>query len=1658
MPKLRVVTYNARGLQGSGQWKRFLQAATPWCDRRNVGVLIIQEHNWHPSTEQKRREEAAEVGAVLVIGWARVGDTGLYRGGVAMLIFTDRTQLVRVEGTSPDLVTVVVAQGEHEVTVQGVYLPSDPQERIAALEVVGSELKVGAVVGGDWNCVTDVTLDVQGANALAYPNVGAQTLAEAMRRVELFDIRREQLGNEHEHTRVGATCLTRLDRWYVPTESDALYNVKVFDDFRFKKVASDHLPVLLEVDWAEGERGHDRQTIREDLMLDPIVRNVIVKIIVEVYLGAGNQFHKWDKWTNMVRHELLKLTAERRKRDAPKVKALQAQLNMARLHMRLHGPSEANSRLRASLHAELQELREPDLSSPDDHWRAKQKDELCSAPFFKGNKDKAKQQWINEIKHTDSWEEGVEPNFSPQKVTQPKEIPEELAKYYRMLFREKVTQRAEARRLLNRMTEERKKGKGLSRASREEMDEPISEDEIYDVMETLPLGKQAGPDRIPNIVFRMLPKLLAPKLCRLLESALRKGKLPDSFLKGDIGLLFKKGDRDDVRNYRPITLLQGAYKIFTRVLARRMLRVVHEFVDESQKGFVPHTVIQDATMLTSLIEQYINDDCVNRKGLMVFLDMEKAFDRVSYSFLLGGLKAVGFGPRFRQTIKLMYDAQRPPQRRIYANGYYSDWFGIKSGVAQGCPVSPLLFLIVAQALRVAIEMEGVKGITIGEVITFISQFADDTTLLLKNTNQLRPAFRGVQRWCAATGMKENIGKRIGLPMGSYRGDSRFLKDSRTQHEYIRSIKWVQEDEWAISLGVPVGNDLNTEKWWRKKIEAVRCITAKWNIKRKGFFGRNLMVQAMYYGRYRYWVWSLPMSKVVINMIQADATQLIWAKDPDLERMPVRVRRFVQHRTAIGPRTQGGMREMLWAEHVRAIQANVVMRYLHPAKATWKGVLDAMLLRNSKGEELFGAGRGILMCELSIGERTKLLSALPKKSRFIKDCIRAHWARGITQDCSVKDGLAAEPLWHTPRFRIVCNWRVRHYFVNVLNVTQISDIIDYDTDRPFTAQRWREWIGTYHRDARAENITEEELDEKVIQIIDVVNQVPDDIIREITEPQNVTVSPKEMMALMLPDAQDEEGEVIYARIAETDNGTRFDICKIDAVGYEHKTGQRKALMRYDLHQVAWWGDRVQGPLESSFPLDKGWKINGETFLLSSSCVKDTYDVFMWRKFKRPPSEAGWEERLGLAVPWQRTWRVNGMYSSPRDKLTMAKLLRRNLFTASRNPETNGTCLLCNEQETQLHLVRCEVIHREYWQSMLDLMVPLNMPIPHHKEEIEAMLVTYRLARDRVVNKEQASIIDIAWRCLYAEIVRARVDNALVCLQSAKVRGIKMLQSRAEAYGRRWELWVIKQLGRKKIKTIPRKHQRYTIVKQRAYGSYTINPVLKAFQRRWEESGFTPTPRTRAARRVGRRRPPSPDRQPAESEAPPTSVEPDPWRDLSGDAKTTATARGGHAECNLATARNLHRNETLTREYMRDHQLGGRDGMDTRYPDWHMILQELIEEGECVVQFKMENIIDGDMLQQVRLAALYTLSPPHVVAVIRGEAGSVRLYDNDSIERVEGTHITLTTRQLVQRHGTMIAIVKTNSRLASAAPRQARPRPGQIREARRRARRASGRHGQ
>ena len=93
-------------------------------------------------------------------------------------------------------------------------------------------------------------------------------------------------------------------------------------------------------------------------------------------------------------------------------------------------------------------------------------------------------------------------------------------------------------------------------------------------------------------------------------------------------------------------------------------------------------------MLLTLIENYINSDPDIRQCVFIFLDMEKAFDRVSFDFLRQAMTALNFGPTFKSCVDKMYDETNPPKRRIYANGFYGDWFDIKSGVAQGSRLPP----------------------------------------------------------------------------------------------------------------------------------------------------------------------------------------------------------------------------------------------------------------------------------------------------------------------------------------------------------------------------------------------------------------------------------------------------------------------------------------------------------------------------------------------------------------------------------------------------------------------------------------------------------------------------------------------------------------------------------------------------------------------------------------------------------------------------------------------------------------------------------------------------------------------------------------------------------------------------------------------------------
>ena len=97
---------------------------------------------------------------------------------------------------------------------------------------------------------------------------------------------------------------------------------------------------------------------------------------------------------------------------------------------------------------------------------------------------------------------------------------------------------------------------------------------------------------------------------------------------GIISVLYKKKDRSDPRNYRPLTLLNNDYKILMRILTQRMNEAVLQFVSRDQNGFVPDGFIAENILRLQLLQELAEEE--NIDALFIFLDMEKAFDRCSY--------------------------------------------------------------------------------------------------------------------------------------------------------------------------------------------------------------------------------------------------------------------------------------------------------------------------------------------------------------------------------------------------------------------------------------------------------------------------------------------------------------------------------------------------------------------------------------------------------------------------------------------------------------------------------------------------------------------------------------------------------------------------------------------------------------------------------------------------------------------------------------------------------------------------------------------------------------------------------------------------------------------------------------------------------------------
>ena len=155
--------------------------------------------------------------------------------------------------------------------------------------------------------------------------------------------------------------------------------------------------------------------------------------------------------------------------------------------------------------------------------------------------------------------------------------------------------------------------------------------------------------------------------------------------RGLIYFVFKEGDRLDPRNWSPITLLNVDYKLSDRVVAGRLLKVIHLIVAKDQTCGVPgRFIVENVSIICDVVS------FASRTGVplaILSLDQEKVFDRVDWGLLHATLGGMGLKNSFLRWVSLSYTQV---QSAVIVNGHLSPFFPLSRGVRQGYTLSPLL--------------------------------------------------------------------------------------------------------------------------------------------------------------------------------------------------------------------------------------------------------------------------------------------------------------------------------------------------------------------------------------------------------------------------------------------------------------------------------------------------------------------------------------------------------------------------------------------------------------------------------------------------------------------------------------------------------------------------------------------------------------------------------------------------------------------------------------------------------------------------------------------------------------------------------------------------------------------------------------------------------
>ncbi|GKV36164.1 hypothetical protein SLEP1_g44325 [Rubroshorea leprosula] len=272
--------------------------------------------------------------------------------------------------------------------------------------------------------------------------------------------------------------------------------------------------------------------------------------------------------------------------------------------------------------------------------------------------------------------------------------------------------------------------KTISEEDRRMLIQPFTEEEVKAAVWNCESTKAPGPDGFTFGFIKIEWEVIKADIRDFLMDFHTNGRIVRGSNASFLVLIPKRENPQGIEEYRPISLIGCMYKILAKVLANRLSRVLNTIIGENQSAFIEGRQLVDSVVVAN---EAIDDVRKRKSRCFVFkIDFEKAYDKVSWSFLDYMMEKMGFDKVWREWIA---ECLRSNTVSVLLNGSATKEFSMSRGLRQGDPLSPFLFLMVAEALNgltsATVAKGYLRGVKIGKGELEIShlQFADDTIFM-----------------------------------------------------------------------------------------------------------------------------------------------------------------------------------------------------------------------------------------------------------------------------------------------------------------------------------------------------------------------------------------------------------------------------------------------------------------------------------------------------------------------------------------------------------------------------------------------------------------------------------------------------------------------------------------------------------------------------------------------------------------------------------------------------------------------------------------------------------------------------------------------------------------------------------------------------------------